>query len=37
MMLTELYCTCVPAFNRQDPEEYYNAIEGRNITCKAVM
>ena len=29
MMLTELYCTCVSAFNRQDPEEYYNAIEGK--------
>lgn len=27
MMLTELYCSCVSEFNRQDPEEHYNAIE----------
>ena len=29
MMVTELYCICVSAFNREDPEEYYNAIEGK--------
>ena len=36
MMLTELYCTCVSAFNREDSEEYYNAMEGKE-DCKAVM
>ena len=37
MMLTELHCTCVSEFKMQDPEEYYNAIEERNIICKSVM
>ena len=32
MMLTELHCSCVSEFNRQDPEEHYNAIGGFHVT-----
>ena len=36
MMLTELYCSCVSEFNRQDLEEYYTTMEGKeDNVCKS--